>query len=134
MRDNQGGAASSIFDADPDGNVVFSVHMYDVYGTPDAVQQYFQSFSAHGLALMVGEFAADHGSSGDVAETTIMAEAQTRALGYFGWSWSGNSTDLGSLDVAVSFDSNNLTSWGDTLIYDTNGIANTSEICTCFTQ
>lgn len=134
MRDNQGGAASSIFDADPDGNVVFSVHMYDVYGTPDAVQQYFQSFSAHGLALMVGEFAADHGSSGDVAETTIMAEAQTRALGYFGWSWSGNSSDLGSLDVAVSFDSNNLTSWGDTLIYDTNGIANTSEICTCFTQ
>jgi mannan endo-1,4-beta-mannosidase len=49
-----------------------------------------------------------------------------------GWSWSGNSADLVSLDITLSFDVNSLSAWGNALIHDTNGIANTSQICTCF--
>ena len=130
MRD--GSAATSIFDADPDRNVVFSIHMYDVYDSSGTVSSYFSNFLSHGIPLIVGEFAADHGSSGNVDEDTIMSEAQSRGVGYLGWSWSGNSGDLSTLDITSSFDVNSLTTWGNRLINGTNGIAQTAQTCTCF--
>jgi mannan endo-1,4-beta-mannosidase len=130
MRDGDG--ANAIFNSDPERNVAFSVHMYDVYDSSNAVQSYFSNFLAKGLPLIVGEFAADHGSSGNVDEATIMAQAASRGVGYLGWSWSGNSSDLQSLDITNNFDVNSLTNWGNTLIYGSDGIANTSAACTCF--
>src|SRR5690606_3746508 len=56
MRDGNG--ASAIFNADPNRNVAFSVHMYDVYDSSNVVQSYFSNFLAKGLPLIVGEFAA----------------------------------------------------------------------------
>lgn len=132
MRNNKDNAASNIFDADPDRNVLFSVHMYDVYGSASTVTSYIDTFLGHGLPLVVGEFAADHGAGKDVDEAAIMSKAAQSRIGYIGWSWSGNGGDLGSLDITQNFDVNSLTAWGSTLINGPSGIAETAQICTCF--
>jgi hypothetical protein len=41
MRD---GGGSSIWEADPQKNLMFSVHMYDVYGSSATVTSYFNNF------------------------------------------------------------------------------------------
>ncbi len=130
MRDGSG--ATQIFNADPEQNVVFSVHMYDVYNSEDIVWDYFTGFLDKGLPLVVGEFAADHGSGYDVVEAAIMDYATQLGVGYLGWSWSGNGEGLGSLDITYDFNVDNLSSWGDQLVNGPNGLQQTSEICTCF--
>lgn len=130
MRDGNG--ANAIMSADPDNNVAFSVHMYDVYNSAQIVQSYYSSFLGKNLPLIVGEFAADHGAGNNVDEGTIMAQAQQRGVGYLGWSWAGNSSDLASLDITNGFNAGSLTNWGNTLVHDGAGIANTSSVCTCF--
>lgn len=130
MRD---GGGSSIWDADPQKNLMFSVHMYDVYGSSATVTSYFNSFlMKYEAPLVVGEFAADHGSSGNVDEDTILSLAESLSVGYLGWSWSGNGSGLETLDITTNFDSGTLTTWGTRLIRGMNGIEATSETCTCF--
>jgi mannan endo-1,4-beta-mannosidase len=130
MRD---GGGASIWDADSLKNLVFSVHMYDVYGTANTVTSYFNTFLMNYEApLVVGEFGADHGASGNVDEDTIMSFAETLGLGYLGWSWAGNGDGLGSLDITNNFDASSLTTWGERLINGPNGLVMTSEPCTCF--
>jgi len=127
------GGGSSIWNADSLKNMVFSVHMYDVYGMAATVTSYFNTFLMNYEApLVVGEFAADHGSSGNVDEDTIMSFAESLGLGYLGWSWSGNGDGLGSLDITNNFDANSLTTWGQRLVGGANGLEATSEPCTCF--
>jgi mannan endo-1,4-beta-mannosidase len=130
MRDGNG--AQAIMDADPDKNVVFSVHMYDVYSSSNAVSTYLSNFTEKGLPLVVGEFAADHGTSGDVDEGAILEFSSALGVGYLGWSWSGNGGELGTLDITNNFNADNLTAWGDALINGPYGIKATSELCTCF--
>ncbi|MEM9457053.1 MAG: glycoside hydrolase family 5 protein [Myxococcota bacterium] len=127
-----GAQAQQIFDADPDANVIFSVHMYDVYGTDAVVEEYFTEFRATGLPLIVGEFAADHGPGAPVAAEAIMSRCEAMGLGYLGWSWSGNSGELSSLDVAVDFSAGNLSAWGQMLVNGPSGLLATSQTCTCF--
>ncbi len=136
MRDGEG--AQTLFDADPEANVVFSVHMYDVYGEAGRVNQYFQAFADKNLPLMVGEFAADHGRDAqgqvnEVAEAAIMAGAESYGFGYLGWSWSGNTSDggLDSLDIVQDFDVARPSDWGARLIDGANGLRATSRPCSC---
>jgi mannan endo-1,4-beta-mannosidase len=130
MRD---GAGAAIWNADTKKNMVFSVHMYDVFETSSIVTNYFNTFLAkYDAPLVVGEFASDHGSAGNVDEATIMSFAETLGIGYLGWSWAGNSSDLRSLDITNNFNASSLTTWGDRLINGANGIKATSKRCTCF--
>jgi len=94
MRDGSG--TTSIWSADPDQNLVFSVHMYDVYGSSSTVTSYFNNFldRSPAMPLVVGEFAADHGSAGNVDEDTIMQQAEILGVGYLGWSWSATAAIL----------------------------------------
>ncbi len=125
MRD---GGGSSIWDADTQKNLVFSVHMYDVYESSSTVTSYFNNFlMKYEAPLVVGEFAADHGAMGNVDEDTILSLAESLSVGYLGWSWSGNGGELGSLDITTNFDSGTLTTWGTRLISGMNGIEATSE-------
>lgn len=138
MRDGQNGSQSMtcdaqvVYDADPDHNTIFSVHMYDIYGTQEIIRSYFDRFLSKGLPLLVGEFAADHGDRGNVDEDSILALSEQHGIGYLGWSWSGNSSDLSSLDMTVNFSPNNLTTWGARLINGENGLKQTGTPCTCF--
>jgi mannan endo-1,4-beta-mannosidase len=122
MRDN----AASVFAADPDRNTVFSIHMYGVFDTAAEVNDYLNRFVAAKLPIVVGEFGHDH-SDGNPDEDAILATTQRLGLGYLGWSWSGNSSDVGYLDMVTGFDPDRLTSWGRRLFDGANGIAATAE-------
>lgn len=125
--------APEVFNADPLKNIVFSVHMYQIYGSRSTIDDYMSTFvNQHKLPLVVGEFGADHQGQ-DVDEASILELAEQYGLGYLGWSWSGNSGGTESLDITINFDVNNLSSWGDFLINSTYGIKNTSEPATVFT-
>ncbi len=127
MRDN----AASVFAADPDRNTVFSVHMYGVFNTAAKVNDYLNRFVAAKLPIVVGEFGHNH-SDGNPDEDAVLAAAQRLRLGYLGWSWSGNSSDVQYLDLVTDFDPNQLTSWGRRLFNGTNGIAATAKEATVF--
>lgn len=128
----QNGAGSVIWDADPDKNLIFSVHMYQVYEMGSVVTSYINTFLSNNEApLIVGEFAADHGTQGGVDEATIMSTAEMLGIGYLGWSWSGNSEDLVSLDMTLSFAPSNLTAWGEIIIHGDNGLS-TGEVCSVY--
>ncbi len=124
--------APEVFAADPLKNVVFSVHMYHVYGRRSIIDYYMSTFANQNhLPLVIGEFGADHQGQ-DVDEASILELAEHYGIGYLGWSWSGNRGDAACLDIAIDFDVNNLSSWGDFLINSTYGIRNTSQIASVF--
>jgi len=123
--------AAEVYAADPQGDTVFSVHMYGVYAEGATVTSYLEDFRAQGLPIMVGEF-GDYHSDGDVAEDTILAEARRLGIGYLGWSWSGNGGGVEYLDLAVGFDPENLSPWGERLFNGPDGIAETSETAAVF--
>lgn len=127
MRDN----APSMLAADSLKNTIFSVHMYEVYDTASKVQSYLSSFQNRGLAIVVGEFGAEHGGK-NVAEEAILQYAQDMRIGYLGWSWSGNGSCCLSLDIVNNWNAGSLSTWGNYLINSTNGIKATSRLATHF--
>lgn len=124
--------AARLMAADPLHNLVFSVHMYEVYQQDSVIEGYMNAFDVANLPLVVGEFAANHTGGVDVNEGSIMMRAQQHMFGYMGWSWSGNGGGLSALDMVVNFNPAQRTPWGNTLISGANGIAATSKICTVF--
>jgi mannan endo-1,4-beta-mannosidase len=127
MRDN----ATSVLAADPQKNVIFSVHMYQVYQDANTISSYMSTFIQNDLALVVGEFGADHLGE-EVDEASVMSYAEQYGYGYLGWSWSGNSGGAESLDIVQNFDPSLLSGWGETLINGNNGIKATSTAATVF--
>ncbi|WP_328710790.1 cellulase family glycosylhydrolase [Microbispora hainanensis] len=127
MRDN----ASSVLDSDPQKNTVFSIHMYGVFDTAAEVTGYLQAFQNAGLPLVIGEFGNMH-SDGDPDEDAIMSQAQSRGIGYLGWSWSGNGGGVEYLDQVTNFNVDQLTSWGQRLFNGANGIRPTAREATIY--
>ena len=124
-------SASTVFNSDPDRNTIFSVHMYGVYDTAAEVQSYLNHFVSNRLPIVVGEFGHNH-SDGNPDEDAIMSTAQSLRIGYLGWPWSGNSSDVGYLDMVNNFNANSLTSWGTRIFNGANGIASTSREATVY--
>ena len=119
--------AASIFNSDPEKNTVFSVHMYEVFDTPEKIESYISTFVTNGLPLVIGEFGWKHGEENpDPDEDAMMSFARAYGIGYLGWSWSGNSDGGEYLDMVVNFDPNRETSWGSRLIHGKDGIVETS--------
>jgi mannan endo-1,4-beta-mannosidase len=127
MRDN----AASVFAADPQRNTIFSIHMYGVFDTAAEINDYLGRFITAGLPIVVGEFGFNH-SDGNPDEDTIMATAQSRGIGYLGWSWSGNGGGVEYLDLVTNFNASALTSWGQRLFNGANGIKATSREATIY--
>ncbi|MEV4478446.1 cellulase family glycosylhydrolase [Micromonospora coxensis] len=127
MRDN----AASVFNADPQKNTVFSIHMYGVFDTAAEVSDYLGRFRSAGLPIVVGEFGHNH-SDGNPDEDAILSYSQANGIGYLGWSWSGNGGGVEYLDMAVNFDPNNLSSWGQRIFNGPNGIKQTAREASVF--
>jgi len=125
MRDN----AQRVWDADNLHNTVFSVHMYSVYNTAASIASYFDAFASKGLPLVVGEFGWRFNAT-EVDHETILAETRSRGIGYLAWSWSGNSDPI--LDMATTFDPNQLTTWGQIIFNGPNGIKATAKEAAIF--
>jgi mannan endo-1,4-beta-mannosidase len=122
--------ARTVYDADPTGNLIFSIHMYSVFDTAQEITDYLNAFVAAKLPLVIGEFGGPADQWGDPDEDTMMAEAERLDLGYLAWSWSGNTDPI--LDLATDFDPARLSSWGRRIFNGANGIAQTSEEATVF--
>ncbi|MFG3462777.1 cellulase family glycosylhydrolase [Streptomyces sp. NPDC047853] len=122
--------AQAVYDADPTGNLIFSIHMYSVYDTAQEITSYLNSFVDAGLPILIGEFGGPADQWGDPDEDTMMATAEQLDLGYLAWSWSGNTDPI--LDLVIDFDPSRLSSWGERIFNGVNGIARTSKEATVF--
>lgn len=122
----------SVFEADEDCNTVFSIHMYEYAGGDSStVKTNIDNALSIGVPVVIGEFGAQH-TNGDVDEATIMSYCQQKKVGYLGWSWKGNNSDLSYLDISNDWNGGSYTSWGNTLIYGSNGIQATSSKCSVY--
>jgi mannan endo-1,4-beta-mannosidase len=122
--------------ADPDHNLLFSVHMWwpKMYGytEQDIVNEIAQSVNM-GLPLIVGEFSQMHGSCTDsvitannsIAYLTILAQCQANEIGWIAWSWFGNCNPFWDMSSDGTY--NGLYDWGlEVAVTDPNSIQNTS--------
>jgi mannan endo-1,4-beta-mannosidase len=105
--------------------------MYGEFNTAAKVNSYLSSFTSRRLPILVGEFSGEH-QWGDPDEDAIMAYAEARELGYFGWSWSGNDKQYSYLDLVNNFDANNRTAWGKRFINGPNGLTTDTREATIF--
>ncbi|MFD5451038.1 cellulase family glycosylhydrolase [Streptomyces sp. NPDC127100] len=126
MRDN----ARTVRDADPTGNLLFSIHMYSVFDTAQEITDYLHAFTDAGLPLVIGEFGGPADQYGDPDEDTMMATAEQLGLGYLAWSWSGNTDPV--LDLATGFDPGRLSAWGERVFHGADGIARTAKEATVY--
>ncbi|WP_433830648.1 cellulase family glycosylhydrolase [Actinoplanes sp. CA-015351] len=125
MRDN----AQVVLDADSQHNTVLSIHMYAVFNTSTSIVNYLDTFKNNGWPLVIGEFGWRFDSS-QVDHETLLSEAVARDLGYLGWSWAGNTDPI--LDMAVGFDPDNLSTWGERIFNGANGIKATAREASIF--
>ncbi|MFE1237074.1 cellulase family glycosylhydrolase [Streptomyces tendae] len=122
--------ARSVHDADPTGNLIFSIHMYSVYDTAQEITDYLNAFVDAKLPILIGEFGGPADQYGDPDEDTMMDAAEQLGLGYLAWSWSGNTDPI--LDLALDFDPGRLSDWGERIFHGADGIAQTSKEATVY--
>ncbi|HTV21571.1 MAG TPA: cellulase family glycosylhydrolase [Polyangiaceae bacterium] len=127
---------AGLLEFDPQHNILFSTHMYQEYENPQSMLDVMRGVRNAGLALIVGEFGFQHGNRNGqpipVPYTTMLDEAARVGVGYLAWSWTGNSQDVGYLDMSENGSAAQLTGWGDDIINGMNGIRSTSEPASIF--
>lgn len=118
--------------SDPDGNTMFSVHMYGTAGKNKAtIARNLKLSTDKGLCMVVGEFGWNH-SDGDVDEEYILEYCSENNIGWLAWSWKGNGGGVEYLDLANSWDGTSLSDWGETVINSDLGLKKTSVKCSVF--
>ena len=60
-------------------------------------------------------------------EDAIINTATTAAIGWLAWSWSGNGSEVGYLDMVNGFNASSHSWWGDRIISGANGWQQTSK-------
>lgn len=124
-----------VFDADPLANVMFSIHMYGTAGgDAEKIETNLKYATDNGFCVCVGEFGYTH-TDGDVDEAFLMQYCVENQIGYIAWSWKGNGGGVEYLDLAAQWDGRELSSdWGEVVVNGTNGIRETSLMCTVFEE
>ena len=84
--------------ADPENNVIFSIHMYGTAGNSNRITSNIDGVINQGLALCIGEFGWYH-SDGDVDEAKILSYCKEKKVGWLAWSWYGNGSPVQYLDL-----------------------------------
>jgi mannan endo-1,4-beta-mannosidase len=127
-------AGPTLIAADPDHNLLFSVHMWwnDPEGTR-VTTELNESVGAN-LPLLVGEF-AQHAVSTCSAEPfayqTLLSLSKSLEIGWLAWSWGGvknsDCANDGPFDMSTDGTFDGLTGWGrEVAVTDPNSIQNTS--------
>lgn len=118
--------------SDPDGNTMFSVHMYGTAGKNKAtIARNLKLSTDKGLCMVVGEFGWNH-TDGDVDEEYILQYCNDNSIGWLAWSWKGNGGGVEYLDLANTWDGTSLSDWGETVINSDLGLKKTSVKCSIF--
>ncbi len=125
-----------LINADPDHNLLFSVHMWWPqkygYNEQNIIDEIAQSVNME-LPLIVGEFSQMHGdcdedsitATNSIAYLTILAQCQLNEVGWIAWSWFGNCNPLWDMSDGGTYAA--LYDWGlEVAVTDQNSIQNTS--------
>lgn len=111
--------------ADPENNILFSIHMYGSAGNTNKVQSNIDGVINQDLALCIGEFGWFH-SDGDVDEEKILSYCAAKNVGWLAWSWYGNGSPVEYLDlvkdatanpVLASYSNISISNWNNTMTY-----------------
>jgi hypothetical protein len=122
--------------ADPENNILFSIHMYGSAGNTNKVQSNIDGVINQDLALCIGEFGWFH-SDGDVDEEKILSYCVAKNVGWLAWSWYGNGSPVEYLDlvkdatanpVLASYSNLSIPNWNNTVTY--KGSSNWGKIIT----
>ena len=115
--------------ADKQSNVLFSMHMYDEAGKSDvSVKGNIDKALATGLPMIIGEFACEH-KGNKVAWQKILDYSKEKNIGWLGWSWTGNSSEVAACDMFGGYDDSDYKTNGTNIVKGTNGIKQTSKEC-----
>jgi mannan endo-1,4-beta-mannosidase len=122
----------SILSADPDQNVIFSVHMWwpEMWGYTEqtVIDEIAESINM-GLPLIVGEFGAlwEESTQGQIPYKAILRECTRNQIGWLAWSWGPGNDPQAFLDMTEDGTYNTLHDWGrEVAVTDTNSIQNTA--------
>jgi mannan endo-1,4-beta-mannosidase len=97
--------SAAVFNADPDNNVLFSLHIYG--GTPDAavansnLAQLSALSASTGMAFVVGEFGPGRNIGPSPTMLTpgeVITAAENNGIGWIAWAWDDNDLGGGSSD------------------------------------
>jgi len=130
-------AAPALLAADPERNLLFSVHMRWVQGARSAdpgsskrIQSEIRESVAMGLPLVIGEFAhAGVGCQKSIDYQTILSEAQQHEVGWLAWSWGPGNRDCAEMDMTSDGKFATLRAWGlDVAVTHPASIQRTSHI------
>jgi hypothetical protein len=104
--------AQAVFNADPQKNVIFSLHVYAGLGTPwtaaslSAYAQQLKSLAASsGMVFVFGEFGPglNYGPSPtSLTPQQVIGAAEGAGIGWMGWAWDDNN-ESGGASSNVSF-------------------------------
>lgn len=127
-----GSNGRAVFAADPQKNLMFSIHMYQYdAGTSEQVRNNINQALAIDVPLCIGEFAYSHQGS-SIAYQTIMDYCKEKNVGYLVWSWTGNGGGTEACDMFGGYDESDVKENGRVTIWGTNGIKATSKECSVF--
>jgi len=130
-------AAPALLAADPQKNLLFSVHMWWVQGAGSAdpgskrrIVTELEESVAMDLPLVIGEFAhAGVGCSKFIDYATIISEAQRHEVGWLAWSWGPGNNDCAEMDMTTDGRFETLRDWGlQVAVEHPASIKNTSRI------
>ena len=123
----------ALLDHDPDHNLLFSVHTYESDDYAEDITQTLEAAVDAALPLIVGEFGWQHGNPVETIDfRRLMADCERLGLGYIPWSWKGNNDVVEYLDMSHDWGGSDLTDWGRAVIYEANGINQTSRLASVF--
>jgi len=136
---NQGQA---LLTADPQHNLLFSVHMYEQFRNAQTIRDTLQRAATAQVPFIVGEFGFQHGSDNQnqgnpyaIPYDVLLEESERLGFGYLAWSWTGNGGGVEYLDLtARSGSADELSAWGDGVINGPNGIRATAEPASIFAE
>lgn len=126
--------ADDVAAADPLCNIVFSMHFYDVAAKNAAtVRQNIDKAVETGFPVVIGEFASSHGGR-YVDWQTILDYSAEKRMGWLVWSWTGNSGGVEDCDMFNGYDESYFLPNGTNTVLGRNGIKETSQECTVFSD
>lgn len=124
--------AAEVAAADPLGNIIFSMHFYDVAAkNATTVRQNIDQAIQTGFPVVIGEFACSHGGR-YVDWQTILDYSAAKRMGWLVWSWTGNSGGVEDCDMFSGYDESSYLPNGTNTVLGRNGIKETSVECTVY--
>lgn len=127
-------AGTEILDSDPLHNVFFSLHVYGSVATADKIEKNLCYATDQGLCVCVGEFGYLHDDT-PIDVDFLLSYCREQQIGYLAWCWKGNASPNEHLDLSQDWGKPELTpDWGVRMIDGEDGIAQTAEICSVFTD